>query len=297
MKKLLWILGGACAVLLVVVFVILREQLPHSRLPYASIDKAAQVTLAQGTNRVVLVRRDPEWVVSSGSSTVQYPVEPTHAKGLRTTLQGVHVEDEISDREDRAPEFEVTAQAGTRVTLTDAKGKTLADGILGKQAPDFTHIYFRYPDSPKVYLASGAIRGELDPVAKTWRSHDVVSITEAEMQSIQVQQGDKVWTLQRSSATWMLDGKSADTTQVYRLVGTLAHLRADDFPDDERAMTGEIAQLTVHSATAGVTLRIGPLDAATHRYLAATDKLPGVFWLSEDKAKTLLINPSQLKSH
>jgi hypothetical protein len=297
MKKLLWILGSACVVLLVVVFVILQAQLPHSRLPYTSIDKAAQVTLTQGTNRVVLVRRDPEWVVSSGSSTVQVPVESTRAKGLRTTLQGVHVEDEISDREDRAPEFEVTAQAGTRVTLTDAKGNTVADGIFGKQAPDFTHIYFRYPDSPTVYLASGVVRGELDPVAKNWRNHDVVSITEAEMQSIQVQQGDKAWALQRSSGTWMLDGKPADTTQVYRLVGTLAHLRADDFPDDERAMTGEIAQLTVRGATASVTLRIGALDTAAHRYLAATNKLPGVFWLSEDKVKTFLVNPSQLKPH
>jgi hypothetical protein len=64
----------------------------------------------------------------------------------------------------------VDEASGTRITLKDAKGGILAEGIFGKLAPDAMHIYLRYPDKPNVYLARGIFPEELgkaDPDA--WR--------------------------------------------------------------------------------------------------------------------------------
>ena len=76
-------------------------------------------------------------------------------------LAAMTVEDVIS--ESQASLFEVTDSSGTRAMLVGSNGKPIADGIFGKQAPDFNHIYCRYADNPTVYLASGLYRGELMP--------------------------------------------------------------------------------------------------------------------------------------
>ena len=45
--------------------------------------------------------------------------------------------------------------------LQDSHGRALAEGIMGKQAPDFAHSYFRFPHQPNVYLAHGVLPGDL----------------------------------------------------------------------------------------------------------------------------------------
>ncbi len=108
----------------------------------------------------------------SGSGT-PYLAEESQVKSLISGLKDVQIEDEISDRADRASDYEVNAESGTRVDFLDAKGTKLAEGIFGKQAPDYSHIYFRYPDKPNVYLARGLFRGELgQPDPDSWRKKE-----------------------------------------------------------------------------------------------------------------------------
>ena len=88
-------------------------------------------------------------------------------------LKNVQLEDVISERADRAADFQVDAAGGLRVTVRDHAGALLADGVFGKQAMDATHIYFRFPDQPKVYLARGFYRGDLGGADFSgWRTHD-----------------------------------------------------------------------------------------------------------------------------
>ena len=42
----------------------------------------------------------------------------------------------ISERADRAGDYDVNAASGVRVIVQDSKGAALADGVFGKQAAD-----------------------------------------------------------------------------------------------------------------------------------------------------------------
>ncbi len=84
------------------------------------------------------------------------------------------------------------------------------------------------------------------------------------------------------------------------LVGTLAHLRADDFVDSAvyPALTFEgltQARVTVKGSGAAVELRIGGQDPKTKRYPVSVGKDTGVVWIFEPTVKALLQNPLSSK--
>jgi hypothetical protein len=164
---------GVLAGLLVLLWIAyLYRMVPHSQAPFAKAETLAQrVALEQGPKKIELLKKGKDWQVSSGDGSSSYPVEECRVKSLLVALKNVQVEDEISDRADRAADYEVNAGSGTCVRLFDAKGTKLAEGLFGKQSPDSSHIYFRYLDKPNVYLVRGIIRGELGPVdIQGWRT-------------------------------------------------------------------------------------------------------------------------------
>lgn len=302
MRRILVLLATACAVLLGLVLLLARRQLPVSKTPFAQAREATQIVLKEGDREILLKKEDQKWKVApSASSPALYPVDEPKIKAFTDSLSAVEVEDVIGDRADRAAEFEVDTAKGIRVLLSNAVKTSLGDGIFGKQAPDFTHLYFRYPDRPLVYLARGLIRGDLQVSLNAWRSHDVVPYAEAEMQSITFEKlGSKIQ-LNRSSETWKVNGKPANAQKVYGLVGTLAHLQADTFPEAFGGdISGPVLTITIRAATGQVILRIGSIGSKDPMHLAVTDAIPspgGIFQISDEKVKTLQPKLSDLMSH
>ena len=283
------------------------RQIPHHQYPYAkAVDPATGICLLEGKVGVQLNKVGVAWTVHSviapevnaGESAGSLPAEEDRVKNLLTELKDVQVEDVISDRPDRQAEFEINTDSGMRVVLL-TRSSTLADGIFGKQAPDFIHIYFRFPDKPSVYLARGIIRGDFGrPLVNDWRSHDLIRVPEAQVQSISIEGKGFKTSLARSSDTWTLNGEKIDPGSVYGLVGTLAHLRASDFVDPTSPMTYDglnFARIQVNSDHGSVDLHIGVLDPATHRYPVATSQYNGVAWITEAQGKIILKKPADFK--
>src|ERR1051325_9919840 len=134
-------LGVITVVLLALWIFYMYRQVPHHAFPFEkAADKAQTVVLEKGPKKVSLHPQGSAWKVS-GADGVLYAAEENQPKTLVNSLKEVQVEDEISDRPDRAADYDVDAANGTRVTLLDAKGAKLAEGLFGKQAPDFIHIY------------------------------------------------------------------------------------------------------------------------------------------------------------
>jgi len=162
MNRLLGRLLGVACVLLVLALFFAYRLVPQGKTPFAKAqEKAGRFVVVMAKERVELKKESGVWkvVLSSGSAVA----EPMRLTSFLSSLEGIKLEDVISDSPAQAPLFEVTDTSGTHVTVWDSQGKTLADGLFGKQAPDFTHLYFRFADRPQVYLASGLFRGELNP--------------------------------------------------------------------------------------------------------------------------------------
>lgn len=287
----------SCIILVLVWLVYLYVQVPHRQAPFKQAStKTVSVTLQRGKAKVTLHRKsDKEWTVDAGG----YPADMDHVKALLSGLEDTQIEDKISERADRAADFEVNPETGTRVTALDAQGHVVGEGIFGKQAPDFSHVYFRYVDRPDVYLARGLIRGELgDASLAYWRSRAMVAIPEAEVQSITIQGKGFTTTLTRSTtSTWLMNGTIIDPNPVYTLVGALAHLQADDFVDlaSSPSLTPAsltMAHITIKGSHDTAELSLGPEDKASRRYPVSTGASAGTAWVSEAKINAILLKPS-----
>jgi len=294
-------LGFVTALLLVAWIVYLYRQVPHERSPFekASV-KAERIVLEQGLKKVELRKESGHWKAGPGPF---YAADESSVATLVSGLKGLQIDDEISDRADRAAEYDVNPGSGTLVRLLDGKGTRLAEGVIGKQAPDFSHIYFRYPDKPNVYLARGLFRGDLGHVELNyWRSRQLIDIPETKIQSIMIEgKGLKTELVRVSTDAWTLNGKPVEPGPVNALVGTLAHLRADDFVDPalNPGLTYEgltYAHVQVKSPEASADLRIGAQDSKSKRYPVSTGKADGLAWIPEFSAKAILQKPSDFKS-
>jgi len=185
---------GIVAILLVLLLLVyFYRQVPHSQSPFShSQDDTTLVTLTQHARGVQLKKNGATWTVqaiSSAGSTVQatsvaWPADNDMVKTLLSGLQTVQLEDVISDRADRQGDFEVDEMHGLHVAAMGKSG-TLSSGVFGKQAPDFTHLYFKFADRPQIYLARGIIRGELGGAdSLKGRSHQLMVLPKTAIKEI-----------------------------------------------------------------------------------------------------------------
>jgi len=295
LKKMFLLTG----LLLVVLLVYYYRQVPHFQVPFAkAAGSVERILLEQGPKKIELHKEGKLWQVFSPTSA-HYPADENAVKTFISTLKDVQIEDQISDRADRASEYEVNSESGTRVCFMDASGTKLAEGIFGKQAPDVAHLYFRYPDKPNVYLARGLIRGELgQPELNSWRSRQLIDLPETGIQEVLIQgKGFATDLVRKGTDTWTLNGKVLEPAPVYQLLGALGHLSADEFvtPSTAPVFTYDslqYAKIAIKTADRTVELHIGPEWVQQQKYPAAVSAEGGVAWLYELHVKPLLLKPS-----
>jgi hypothetical protein len=296
-------LGVVATILLLAWVIYVFRQVPHEKTPFAkATDKTEEIILSQG-NRAITLRKDSgQWKVGQ-EGTPFYASDAEMIKPLLSSLGTLRIEDEITDRADRQADYDVTVDTGIRVRLLDAKQTNLAEGIFGKQAPDFAHIYFRYTDKPNVYLARGLIRGDLGRIEPNyWRSRQLIDMPEAKVEGILIEtKSFKTDLVRTGTDTWTMNGEPAEVGYVNAQIGTLSHSHLDEFIDPSLYpnLTFEgltYAHVLVKGTDTSIDLRIGAQDPKTKRYPASIGKEQGLVWLSEGTISSLLKKASDLKT-
>jgi hypothetical protein len=303
-SRLIKILGLLAVTLTcVLIAIVLFKRPAHPPEPFAgTIDKADRITVKTGDSSVDLTRDSATWTVSGGSASPGYKADPDKVKSLLNALENVEVEDVISEHPGDAAEFELNPASATQIQLLSKSGTALAAGWFGKQAPDFTHLYFKYPDQPSVHLARGAIRGELGQAElRWWRDRTLFNFGENQVLNLLIEMPTHKTALARSSTTWTCNGRLIDPAPVWGIIGTLAHLRAEDFVDpskDPGLTAASLTFATVHIQlpdTTAHTLHLGKLDPQTTRYPVSVDTDPSVGWVPEGTIKAILQKPGNFK--
>jgi hypothetical protein len=299
--KLVKILGFIAAGLLLVLIAFgLMHRPQQGRAPFAaSLDSAAQFQLTMGNDSITLAREGDVWTVATGSGTARHRADAERVKALQNGLRSLEVQDLIAESGENLTDFELNPGSVTHIAVIDKNGKSLAEGLFGKQAADFSHLYFQYPGQNAVYLARGVIRGELGIAALGyWRDPALLSLSEDQVQSVRIAGPGFTTVLTRSSDTWSCNGRPADSPAVWGMLGILARLRAEGFVEPGSRPDLTVAALryaTVSIQTqrgAAPVLHIGKIDPLTHRYPAAVNDGPDVGWIAEGNVKAFLRKPS-----
>jgi len=298
--KTLLLISGVLVFILVVT--VIRRFSIHTTAPFASvIDKTDKITVRVSTNTLDLSRDGGGWDVSQ-STFGSFKTDAEKMKTLLNGLKNLQIDDVISEHGTPASDFEMNPESATVIMAYGKDHAVLAGGVFGKQADDFNHIYFRYPDKPAIYLAHGLIRGELgEPELNSWRDRTLLTFGEDQVVMLVIHGPGFKTALARSSDTWSVNGKIVDPAPVWGILGLLAHLNADGFVDPVAHPEWTADKLTYATVTLQLkdgtvhTLHIGRPDPASKHTLVTVDKDPTVFGITENAVKGILRKPNDFK--
>jgi hypothetical protein len=292
--RILILIAGTLAFLVVAV-VLIRRPKPLAA-PFAGhLDSAEKIRLQRAGRDVLLWHKGSEWEVSAGDSAVRYRADVAKVKALTDSLKALELEDVISERPENAADFEVNIQSAMVVSLLSKTNAIVSAVAIGKQAPDFMHVYARRMDRPEVYLARGVQSPSVlgTPDVLYWRDLTLWDFPEDQVMTVFIQGPDFKTALARSSDTWTLDGRKINPAPVWGMLGVLAHLKAEGFLAVTPAPAMNYASVTVQLKDGRTRrLQIGRRDPQTQSYLVAMDADPTVFEVSSKNIGAVLIRPS-----
>jgi len=250
-------------------------------LPNLAVNDVAQITIQSGTNALTLAKRDNLWRVRERGD---YPASFSQISDLLLKLADLKVvqTEEIGPsqlgRLELLPPGTAT-NAGTRVELKDAGGKTLQSLLLGKKhlhqpAADSPYGGEGWPDGRYVQAGSdhgvAVISETLDNIQcqpQPWLNKDFFSIEKPRLISLQGPEATNSWKLSRASETndWQLvDAKAGEKLDSSKISGVTAPFSSPSFNDVlPRGSQPEFSGLT--NAT---TLTVETFDGFT--YVART---------------------------
>jgi|GEM_PF-2151459 len=301
--RALKILGVICFVLLAIWMVGLYRQVHRgNKSPYLqAMDKATHVTLKQGGRAIFLQKEKQGWTVANATAGPFYAVDEDRWHALDSGLRDLRLEDVISENSSHAADFDVDANRGMQVSLGGADKALLVDGIFGKQAMDAVHVYFRYVDQPAIYLGRGLFVTDLGGTDLIgWRNHHLPTLAENQVERFSIKGRTFSTQVEKSSASWLVNGQLADADKVNTWIGAFAHLRADDFADRQSTSSPKTSDLVyavidAQGSAAHVVLHIGSLDPKGKRYPFALNADSEIAWMSEPRMQALLVKPADFQ--
>ena len=158
-----------------------------------AIGQVAELTIRQGDATVVLERTGGSWAVKSRDG---YPADIAKVRTLLVALGQAELLEPKTNRADKYAVLELEDPAGKGaksrlVTLTDAKGNTIAEAVLGKKRSEGFGVgkvggtYVRRPGNPQTWLASV----ELDaPIGvKDWAKTSVLALDATKVNRVTIE--------------------------------------------------------------------------------------------------------------
>ena len=295
--KILLLITGTLAFILVAVLILHRPHLSDS--PFSGdLDKAQSITVQNGALTLQLTRGGTDdWSVSM-SSAGPFKADTDKVKTLISGLKDMRVDDVISEHGDQAADFGLNPESATVITVHLKGASHVSQGLFGKQAPDYNHIYFRYPDQPAIYLAHSVGRGELgEPGLDSWRDRTIVNVVEDQILTLVIDGPGYKTALARSSDTWSMNGTVVEPGPVWFMLGQIAHLKADQFLDPgEKIKPLTYASILIQSKDGHVhTLHLGKPDTGSKEYHVALDQDMTVYGVNESVIQSLLRKPGDFR--
>jgi hypothetical protein len=228
------------------------------------VNQVAAVTLADAENRTTLVKGETVWQVQERSG---FPADFDQLRDIVVKLSRLKIGRSFpGDPESLVrlslllPSDSNASARGTRITLKDAPGKTLADIVLGqirsKEDGGSGGQYLKKADDDTVYLVDASFRF-LKTAPTEWLQKEILNIKADAVESVACYAGEgqePVYTLVRAEKgkdaelAAIPEGRSADANRIDQVMEALAPLTVEDVQpaDGPSAIASERPRLVYH---------------------------------------------------
>jgi hypothetical protein len=259
-----------------------------------------RVEVAGPQGRIVLEKWETGWRLRE---PVDYPANEESVEELLNGLRKLSVGNAVTHREETHHLYHLTESSAVAVRVWGGGKEEAAAWLIGKNSPEFTHVYLRFPGRPDVYLARGLMRHSVEKDAAHWRDHRVFRLDdEEEIVRLSVQKAGSSYTLEKSSVAWTVGGKNADEQKVRDLLFNVRSFRADAFvdppeSDDLRSLGLAAPRDRLALATRSgksVTLSIGHKRSTENRLAVRRDEEPVLLWISDYHWDQIPAKPAEL---
>jgi hypothetical protein len=179
-----------------------------------------------------LVKEGDAWRLTAPQAA---PADGTVVDGLLTSLQGVELEEVVSED---ATDLAQYGLAAPRVTVTavlegGAPPQTL---LLGDKTPDGANVYAKTGASPRVFTVAGHATGAFEQKPFELRDRDVLHVKRDEVRSLEITGPEGAYALAGDGAGWTIVrplATRAGRWPVDGLVGALEGLRMESIAAEE----------------------------------------------------------------
>lgn len=301
-------IGLAVVIVVLVLYLVLRDtDRTHYELPAlekVEADRIDRLEIARPEGALTLARRGDGWVMEPQG----YPVATAKIDEMLKAVAELTPTSLVSESENYQ-QYDLAADVKIHVEASGG-GETLRRFDVGKAASTYRHTFVLLDGDPRVYQARENIRRVFETKLDQLRDRNVFAVDRAALMGIAVSDSSGSLSLTKITKTlepteegappatvtaWITpDSLEADGTVVDQLLGRVASLQADGFP--EETMKGDLGApgyTFVATGAASDTLRIYQ-EHGDKKYLAASSRYPFPYLLAEWKVKQIRKTPAEL---
>jgi len=301
-------IGLAAVIVVLVLYLVLRDtDRTHYELPVlppvetSGIDR---LEIARPADTLTLAKRRDGWVIEPQG----YPAADAKIDRMLKAVAELTPTSLVSESGNYR-RYDLVDDARIRVAAFGG-GEALRSFDVGKTASTYRHTFVLLEGDERVYQVRGNIRGIFDTKLDQMRDRDVFTVDRPALTEIAVTSKDGDLILRKTTKTlepaeegespatvteWITaDSLEADGTVVNQILGRIAGLQADGFPEEmTKDDLGEPQYTLIATGAASDTLYIYG-ETGGKKYLAASSSYPFPYLLSEWKVKQIRKTPAEL---
>jgi hypothetical protein len=245
------------------------------RIPGTAAKDVDTVVFAGLHDTVVLARSGADAWLANG-----HPADRRMMEDLLTSLADTAASgDLVAETPASYSSVGMDSASAKRVRVV-AKGKTVADVIVGKAGQVYGTGYVRASSQPRVYLVRSGLPTLASRTADEWRDHRIGGIPQDSIARVEIQRGAKRYTLAKQAAKWVLSpGGATDSTAVANFLSDLGSIQATGF-----AAPAQVDSLTFTSPKRRLAV-FGPDGRPKLRLIV--DSTRGGLWARADTGATV----------
>ena len=295
-RQLLMLLGALGVLLLIAYFSgAFSNDFAEMDVPSFDID-ADQIEQVVITNEagpaITLVKQDEQWAITS---PLVSPADSIALTRLTENLSQLELESVVSTNPDRYENYGVSESTQQVSVTADGKEETL---FIGNQGPDYSSIYLRIADDPRVFLTNGRLNapGDLD----AWRDKTILKLPVSSVEKVEVVSPTESYSVSTSANGWEIQANNqvlpADSAGVERWLGRFAALKGMGFEDQSTpaSIQNEMTHSLTFTSLGGVNRTLWLVDAESQLLGTTSEQTINVYTLSKGMLSSYVPESSTL---
>jgi hypothetical protein len=299
-KKLIYLIAGLIVLLVVTMVVRIPKESAtlKSRIVEFDTTAASKIIIYPKylkESQIEFVKSNGKWTVQQGS-VISSPQKGA-VQNIFGELLSLKPQSLAAVNITKWAEFELTDSLATRVKILNAKGKALADVLLGK----FTYkqvsnpyggygnnnnvegtSFVRVTGEKEVYAVSGFVAFSFSGKFNDWRDKTFIGVNKNDITNISfTYPADSSFKLVKKDARWLIGIQSADSIKTSDFLTPLGSLNGDEIKDNFTPVLNPVFQMNIEGNNLlNVTVK-GYTGEIAGEYILNSSQNPDVYFSSK----------------